>query len=179
MLDSILSANKDLFFQTFGLAGHNSLLDFLMAFSANYLILIALILIFILPFTKGVTEKKALILILLAFGIGFILIKTIGIFINEPRPFMTYAIKPLINHAADDSFPSDHTIIMTIIAASYSYYRSKYSTFFIIFLFLTGIARVYVGVHYPLDIVGGIILGIIAVWIASKLKKYLVNKLSI
>jgi undecaprenyl-diphosphatase len=67
----------------------------------------------------------------------------------------------LINCNRSFSFPSSHAVNMftgTIIL-SHIYQRWKIALIFI--AFMVAYSRIYVGVHYPLDVLGGIILGII------------------
>lgn len=176
MFEAVALTNQNLFEETHNIAGQNPIVDSIMVFGADYVIIIALLLAIFLFFTKGIIEKKAALLTLLSFGIGFILIKTVGKFIEEPRPFIKYDFQPLINFAPNDTFPSDHTIILTILFLSFYYYRSKYAMLFLVALIWTGFARVYAGVHYPGDIAGGLIFGLVSVFIAVKIKKYLVKK---
>ncbi len=171
MFEAALITNQDLFLKTYDMAVKNPLADFLMVFGADYLIFITFIFALFLALTKGVNEKKAFLLILFSFGIAFILIKTLGALINEPRPFITYQLSPLISFAPNDAFPSDHTIMMTVIFLAFAYYRSKFAPVFFLCLCWVGFARVYAGVHYPLDIIGGIVFAIVAVLISVQIKK--------
>ncbi|MEK7084009.1 MAG: phosphatase PAP2 family protein [Patescibacteria group bacterium] len=60
------------------------------------------------------------------------------------------------------SFPSDHTIAVSIIAifSLLVGFPIVLSLFFIVTGVLVAIGRVYVGVHYPRDIIGGCVIGI-------------------
>ncbi|MDO8618827.1 MAG: phosphatase PAP2 family protein [Candidatus Daviesbacteria bacterium] len=174
----ISDLNKDLFFNIYSLANQNTTLDNLMIYGADWLIFAAGIAILILSLLKGAKEKKALLLIFLSFGIAFILLKTFGLIIYEERPFLEFGLTSLSSMAPDDSFPSDHTTILAIIFFCYYYYRSRYAWIFLLILTITGFARVYVGVHYPSDILGGIIFAAVAVWLAVYLKNLLEKKLS-
>jgi len=70
----------------------------------------------------------------------------------------------LIKHAPETSFPSDHTTFLFAITFSFMFF--KLDRFFELFLFVLAlfgsIARVYVGVHYPFDILGGVVTGFLA-----------------
>lgn len=148
-----------------------TLLDQLMIFGAEYVIYLTLMLIFIAAFKGRVSERKALLLALFALPILVIIIKIIHLFFYEPRPFVSLDISPLIPHKEDSSFPSRHTTIMSAIAFAYLYLKSKWSPLFLILLLWVGISRVYVGVHYPLDIIGGVFVGIISVAVALNIIK--------
>lgn len=176
MINVVSAVNHDLFLQTYNLSGKNIFLDYFMIFGAEYLIIIIFLLSIYIGITQTIREKKALLLALIALGIGFFLVKTIGLFIYEPRPFTTYEITPLIHFAPNDAFPSDHTITITILVIAFYYYRSKYTFVYLLALMWTGFSRVYVGVHYPLDIIGGIIFALAATWIALQIKKLIKQK---
>ena len=165
--------NTSLFFLIFGLQSNQTILTSLMVFGAEYLIYLTLIGIFIITFKGKVRERKALLLTLLALPIVVIIIKMIHLFFYEPRPFVSLHIAPLISHKADASFPSRHTAIMSAIAFAYLYCKSKWAPLFILLTFWVGLSRIYVGIHYPLDILGAVIVGIVAVIIALQLVRLL------
>jgi membrane-associated phospholipid phosphatase len=66
------------------------------------------------------------------------------------------------------SFPSDHTIAVTIIASTAIYTSAPIGV--VVFFVLVGLGvacgRVYAGVHYPRDIIGGLVFGVLATWLA-------------
>lgn len=164
--------NISLFFLIFSME-HSWLSNNLMLFTTNYLIYISILLIFVLGFKGGIKERKALILIILSIPIAILLIKVIHIFFYEPRPFVTFNFSPLVNENANASFPSRHATIASIIAFSYIFLKSKWAPIFLASALLIGTSRVYLGVHYPLDILGGLITAIISIVIALQVKKLL------
>lgn len=165
--------NSSLFFLIFGLSNHSSVIDVLMIFSAQYLIYLSIILTAILAFKGAVAEKKVLFLILISLPIAVIIIKLIHIFFFEPRPFLNQDIIPLIYQKNDASFPSRHTSIMSVIAFAYLFYKSKWVPIFLLLLILVGVSRIYVGVHYPFDILGGGTVGFISILIGLAVKNFL------
>lgn len=169
--------NAALFFLIFNFGNRSPLLDSAMIFGAEYLIYLTFVLVFILAFKGGIKEKKALLLTLVGLGISLIIIKVTKLFYPEPRPFISYNFTPLINHTTDPTFPSTHTAIMATIAFSFVYYRSKAAQLLLILLLFVGLARVYVGVHYPLDVIGGIITGLVSTHLAWQTKKWLIRKI--
>lgn len=169
--------NNSLFLFLFGLGNNSQALDSIMIFGAEYIIYVTFILIFILGLKGGVRERKSFLLALIAIPIVVLLIKIIHLFIVEPRPFVAHDLKPLIFHREDASFPSRHTSVMAALAFAYTFYKSKFTILFLILLLWVGISRIYVGVHYPLDIAGGVAVGIISTFIAWQIKKYLGKKL--
>ena len=67
----------------------------------------------------------------------------------------------LIGMKTSFSFPSNHAMNMFTAATVLSYFYKKYAGYFFGFAVLIGFSRIYVGVHYPLDIVGGALFGIL------------------
>jgi undecaprenyl-diphosphatase len=77
------------------------------------------------------------------------------------RPSMRYAEpKPLVHPPHDASFPSGHAATSFAAATVLSFARPRWAPAFYLLALAIGFSRVYVGVHYPLDIVGGAVLGI-------------------
>lgn len=167
-----------LFFPIFNLSRGSEILDKLMIFGADYVILFTILLVIFLFFKGHTRERKAPFLIVLAFLIGYALVEIIRIFYQEPRPFTTFRIYPLIAKVDALSFPSTHTLTMAVIAFTYYYYHSKFAPLFILLLLWVGFARIYVGVHYPFDILGGMAVGLVSVHLAWIFKNYLKTKIS-
>ncbi len=172
--------NLGLFFLIFGTSSKNNFLDFMMIFGAEYVIYLMLILIFVFAINGKVAERKSLILFLISFPILVLIIKIIHLFFFEPRPYITNDILPLIQHSKDDaSFPSRHTSITFIMALPYFYYKSKWAFIFLFLATWVGVSRVYVGVHYPLDILGGILTALLSLIISKHIIKFLKIKFSL
>lgn len=145
-----------------GLSNHYYLLDQLMIFSARYLILISFILT--LGSIRGsVNNKKAFLLSIFSLGISLILVEVIRMIYYQPRPFLELNFIPLIPPIQEASFPSEHTISAFTLAWSYLIYRSKLGRTLLVFASLIGFSRIYVGVHYPLDILGGVLISLFVV----------------
>lgn len=87
--------------------------------------------------------------------------------VAAPRPFVALNFMPLINEPADFSFPSGHaTLAFCLAGGVYWVFKNQhrwlnYSLLF--FAALIALARVYVGVHWPLDIIAGAALGLGAI----------------
>lgn len=169
--------NWGLFFLIYNLNSKNPLFDFLMIFGAEFIIYLTFILIFLLAIKGGINERKSLIVCLISIPVAVIIIKIIHLFYFYPRPYISFDILPLVGNQGEASFPSRHTSIMAVFAFVYSFYKSRWG---IIFWFLTiwvGLSRVYVGVHYPLDILGGIAVGLLSLLISLKIKNFLKSRL--
>jgi len=171
--------NNALFFPIYNLSHQSQILDNIMIFITNYALYLTMLLMFILAIKGKIEEKKAFLLIILGIPISILLIMGIHLFIYEPRPFVTFNFVPLADNKPDLSFPSRHATLMAVMAFVYLHFKSKWSTLFLILMLLVGISRIYVGVHYPIDILGGIIAGIISLLIAAQIVKFLKLKFSL
>jgi undecaprenyl-diphosphatase len=81
--------------------------------------------------------------------------------IDLPRPFMAGLSPNHINHGARGSLPSTHASVMFTAALMFLRHPALLGTGIALFAVavITGWARIYVGVHYPFDIVAGLLLG--------------------
>lgn len=91
---------------------------------------------------------------------------------DRPRPFVAHpgVVHLLVHHKADASFPSDHSAALAGITVALLVFVPWLGAIGVVWTLLMGLARVWVGEHYPGDILGGyafgILGGILAVWIA-------------
>lgn len=165
--------NVNLFFFIYNLSHHFQFLNSLMIFITQYVVYLAVLLMVVLVIKGKTQERKAVLLAILALPIAILLIKVIHIFYIEPRPFVSFHFLPLADNTPDASFPSRHATIMAVIAFAYTFFKSKWSALFLLLMIAVGISRIYVGVHYPLDVIGGFLVGIIALVIAFSISKVL------
>ena len=96
-------------------------------------------------------------------------------FLDRPRPFVAFGIDPLSAHEATGSFPSGHIAFIAPLMIALWYADKRGGTWGLIGVFLIGIARIGSAVHWPSDILGGFLVGIVGYAIAWLLLK---NKLS-
>ena len=157
------------------LANHSALLDGLVAsLNAGYLFsgVVLMALIWACWFDTRDVESRAQILLgtlgaVAAGGISRFLQHTLP---THPRPFHDPAfafqapsgIEPLYN--TWNSFPSDHVTVFAALALVVFIARSRFAAFAIIWTAFVETSRIYMGGHYPSDLVGGAALGAIVVW---------------
>lgn len=76
------------------------------------------------------------------------------------RPFVDLNINPLVRDVGF-SFPSEHATVFMAITVSMFLINKKAGFVFLFLTILIGLSRVVIGVHYPVDIIGGFVVGII------------------
>ena len=91
-----------------------------------------------------------------------IILQTIRFFYNRHRPPLTLNIDPLIALPQGASFPSGHATFFFALGMAVFFVNRKWGMWFLISACLIGIARVFAGVHWPSDILGGALLGIVS-----------------
>ena len=94
--------------------------------------------------------------------------------VARPRPYVASdEIVTLIKQLSSFSFPSGHT--STSFAAAFAVLfmekKRRYAIPAMIIAAMIGFSRMYVGVHYPGDILGGIVIGILSAFAASAIVK--------
>lgn len=157
-----MDLNKQLFFFIEGLKGKIPGLDFIMVVGAEVIIYLVIALNLILAIIKNGAYKEAFILSVFSIPVAFILVLLAHFFIKEKRPFISLRFKPLISFYRNLSFPSTHTTAMTIIMLSNFYSVTDLGPLILILLLWVAFARIYTGVHYPVDILGGIATGVLS-----------------
>lgn len=168
------SLNSDLFLAVNQLAGENAILDASAIFIAEVMPFILIGVMVSLWFFADLNKKRISFFAGYSVLLALLLSYLIGVFYFHPRPFVLNLGSQLVEHAADTSFPSDHTTFIFAIASSYLFSREtlKLGVLLVLLSFLAGLARVFVGVHFPFDIIGAGLVGVVS----SLSIKYLANK---
>ena len=163
---------------------HNFILDPLMvAYTSlgNYSIIWLLLAAVMIYFPK---TRKAGVLVLLAIALGYLVNDLIlKDLIERPRPWIDISgLEPLIYASNPNSFPSGHTCIAFAVVGIICRTQSQnWALASIAAAVLMGFSRMYVGVHYPTDIMAGAVVGIVCsqvIWYiySSANKKHLLSE---
>jgi membrane-associated phospholipid phosphatase len=95
----------------------------------------------------------------LAALIAVALVQPISSAADEARPFVALHFHPLIAHAADAGFPSDHSTAAGAVATGLFFLSWRLGLFASLAALLVAFSRIYVGVHFPQDVAAGLALG--------------------
>ena len=151
-----------------GLSG-NSVVDAVMRFAAQDLVYVlfgvfAVLCVGRLRHRQIVPVLQALVVLAAAFILGLIA----AALHPEQRPFTAHPnVHELIKHSPGQSFPSDHaTAAFAIALAVLFFYSRRWGIALLALALLIAFARVYVGVHYPGDVLGSLVVAGLGVLVA-------------
>ncbi len=128
-------------------------------FSAQYLYLFLLLIAFLYLLKQPrIIKKKIVSLGILSLPLTYLTAKLIAYFYYNPRPFVENNFLPLIPHSPDNGFPSDHTLLGAALAFLFYPFNKKISYLLLVFTFIIGLSRVYVGIHHFIDILASVLI---------------------
>ncbi len=154
-----------LFQQINSFAGRAVWLDALGVFSAKYLIYLLVVAAVFIFWKKRRLILQSLLAVFLA---KFVLVDLIKFFWPKPRPFFENTVNLLLEQTGA-SFPSGHAAFSFALSAVVFFYNKKVGALFFAAAFLISISRVFVGVHWPSDILAGALVGIFSGWLIVKI----------
>ena len=105
--------------------------------------------------------------------------------IARARPYATYPeliedLIGIIHVPSSYSFPSGHTVSAMAVAFTVLTQHKKLGSIVLVFAILMGLSRLYVGVHFPTDVYGGMVVGaliaLFVYWAEKKITPKLVEK---
>lgn len=120
---------------------------------------------------------------LAATTLGLTINHVMGAFFYHARPFVHGIGQTYIEHSASSSFPSNHGTIMFTVAFVLAFSKigpiRKLGLLLLIHALLVAWARVFIGVHWPLDMVGAVMLaGILTVLVKTSPARRLIDMLA-
>ncbi|MEU1377904.1 phosphatase PAP2 family protein [Streptomyces triculaminicus] len=100
-------------------------------------------------------------------------------FVRRPRPFLDHqGLEVLVKGKTDFSFVSDHSTLAMALGVGLFVANRKYGLIGIGLALLEGFSRVYLGVHYPTDVIGGFALGTAVTLLLAPLAMMLLTPLT-
>ena len=167
--------NTSIFYFFYNIGQNYPALDWMFVFLAEYLPYLTVVVLLYYLFAhedkkRGVREIATMVAIA---TLAWILAHAIKYFYYTPRPFvLLQGIMALFPQESDASFPSGHATFFSALAMGMYFYHKKIAAVLAVVALLIGLARIITGVHFPLDILAGFVLGpAIAVIVYFLIKK--------
>jgi undecaprenyl-diphosphatase len=119
---------------------------------------------------NGGAERLGALTALMAAGVALLANQAISLLWDRPRPFVAHpgSVHMLISHGADGGFPSDHVAAAFAIALALVVVHRRLGIVLLVGAALLAYSRVYVGVHYPGDVVAGSAIGVLAAIVSRR-----------
>ncbi len=177
------SLDLKIFYAIHDLVGASDALDYVGIFAASLLLPLMVGMLFAaIPFIKRhdhIRPREIIIHALCAVGIGFLIRELITVIQFRARPFVAIGFEPLIAlRFVDSSFPSNHATIAFALAVTVLRYDRLWGAVFLTAACMVAFGRVFVGVHYPSDVLGGALLGSFAAYMVGRIEHYEWEKVS-
>lgn len=166
--------NLDIFRMINDLGKDFSFLNPFVIFLAEYMLYVLIIGMIGYWFTRTNQNRMMMIQAVMATVLAEVIGKIAGQLYSHHQPFAELTnVSQLVAHEIDNSFPSDHSIVFFTICMSIWLVRKKEGWLWLLFAFCVAISRVWVGVHYPVDVATGALIGIVSAvfvyWLVPRL----------
>lgn len=173
MLNEIETLNRKIFLAMNAKPGTPDSVLVIANFFANTLIYAIPFIIILLWFAGKEKGKMLALRSTLTMVIGVVLSLIIGTLWPHPRPFMVPLGYVWFSHTADYSFPSDHMTIFVCFALALISAKAVRTGLVVLGIsILVAWSRIYLGVHFPLDMIGAAITGMVSNALFCQLWKY-------
>lgn len=170
----LANINIDVFRMINDLGKDYPFLNPIIIFLAEYMLYFLLLALVGYWFTRTNKNRMMVIQAVIATIIAEVLGKIAGQLYSHHQPFAELSnVSQLVAHEIDNSFPSDHSIVFFTVCMSIYLVRKKEGWIWMMIALGVAMSRVWVGVHYPGDVLTGALIGIISAiviyWLVPKL----------
>lgn len=167
--------NNLIFYFLYNFSHQNIYLDRVIVFFAVYFpyLIILLAFIFLLfhhevlpsenPWREFMKKWKEILFVFVSSGMAWVFAKVLKTLFHTPRPFVLFNDVHSLFTETGYAFPSGHATFYSALAFSIFFCHKKIGYLFLLGALFIGIARVVGGVHFPIDILGGYIVGFLVV----------------
>ena len=148
-------------------------MDTILIFGAQKLFLLSpLIAAFF--FYKMPREARIEMLIFAFFSLPLTFILAMGareLYFN-PLPFVKNGLEPLLDHAPNNGFPSDHVLLLAAVAAIFTFFHKKAAISLWVITVFVGLSRMFVGVHHLIDIMASMLIALLSAYAVYAVLEY-------
>ena len=155
-----------IFNSLYSLAHQSNLIDMLIRFCAVYLPYLVTVgaAIFIIRHHRSMRE---VVRVFATGAIAWVAAYVLKILIHTPRPFDAISSVRSLFPENGYAFPSGHATFFSAIAFAILFRHKKAGRVFLLCALVIGLARIAGGVHFPVDILGGFVLGALVAYLAK------------
>ncbi len=180
-MEKLADADKAIFLWLNGFVGRSSAFDEVVTwFASDYLIPVSLTLTLLAIWFIGQNKEArlkyqlTLFVALTSKALSSLAVLIVNAFYFRPRPFDTFdGLTLLFYKPTDSSFPANSAAAAFALAAAVWSINRPIGTAMFVAAGLYGFARVFAGVHYPLDITAGALIALAVVFLVTLLRKLL------
>ncbi len=135
-------------------------MDSIIIFTAKYVIgLVVLVVAYVWLRLPKRTKLEMAATMFLAGVFALLVSRLLSHFYFDPRAFVRSGVRPLIAHAADNGFPSDHALFAMTLTTVLYFYSKKWAVGAYLLTVAVSFSRVLAHVHSPIDIAGAWLIG--------------------
>jgi undecaprenyl-diphosphatase len=172
--------NETIFYFFYNLAHQSSTTDSVIVFLAHtlpflVLMLVGLFLLFHHDMFKAesvleivLKKKREFFRILFSVFFAWLASYLLKLFFANPRPFDVLSDVQALLIESGHAFPSSHAAFFSALAFSIFFMHKKAGYVFMLFALIIGLARIAAGVHFPIDILGGLALGALVAYLVKR-----------
>ena len=169
--------NNQIFFFFYNLAHRSVFFDKIVVFFAHtfpYLVVLGAGVFLLIhhevlpsknPFKIFSQKWKEIVLVFFSGVLAWLVAEVLKILFHTPRPFIAFQNVVSLLPETSFAFPSQHSTFFMALAFAIFFSHKKAGYWFMSFAFIIGIARIIAGVHFPIDILGGFLLGAIIAYL--------------
>ena len=170
-----MSFDLQLFRLINNLAGHNAFVDGLMRLLVNeYFLTTIMTLILVVFWFEGQDrdqrerDQRAILQAIITVFVANIVLKLCNLIYLRPRPFDSHEVNLLFYRPWDSSFPSNPATVGFSLATAIWLHNRRLGGLLLVLATLFGLSRIYCGVHYPLDVIAGALLGALSAYLVVR-----------
>ncbi|MFA5932427.1 MAG: phosphatase PAP2 family protein [Candidatus Paceibacterota bacterium] len=175
--------NDIIFFFFYNLAHQSAFFDKLIIFLAVYFpfVVVALAGLFLLfhhevfkaesPFRVLLEKKKEFSVVFFSGFLAYFISVLLKVLFHTLRPFLALPNVQSLFFESGFAFPSGHATFFSAIALSIFFLHKKAGYVFMALALIIGLARITAGVHFPIDILGGFVIGGIVSYLVAYFTK--------
>jgi undecaprenyl-diphosphatase len=140
-----------------------------MIFIAEYMVVFLALAVIIYWLTRNKINRMIVLCAMVTFIMAELFGKLAGMIHSNNQPFAELTnVNKLIEKAVDNSFPSDHTMLFFSFCVSFWLFKRVWGFLWLVLATLVGVSRIWVGVHYPADVLVGATISVIIAIIVYK-----------